>query len=137
MSSSNCKSGDRIFVTGYPLQGTLSSNVKYTDGVISDMSGIRDDSSKIQHTAQIQPGNSGGPLVLSDGRVIGVVVSSLSESFALKTSGALPQGVNFAIKSEYILTVASIAGIPIVNSGRKSADPVAHVKAYTVQIMCE
>ena len=75
-------------------------------------------------------------MALMDGRVIGIVVSSLSESYALKTSGSLPQGVNFSIKSDYVLTQASIAGIDIPK-GEASTDPVAHVKAYTVQIMCE
>lgn len=136
VSSSQCKLGAQVFVLGYPLPGTVSSNVKYTKGDVSDMAGLDDDSSKIQHTAQIQPGNSGGPMALMDGRVIGIVVSSLSESYALKTSGALPQGVNFSIKSDYLLTQASIAGINIPKS-QPSGEPVAHVKAYTVQIMCE
>ena len=136
VSSSQCKLGAQVFVLGYPLPGTVSSNVKYTKGDVSDMSGLDDDSSKIQHTAQIQPGNSGGPMALMDGRVVGIVVSSLSESYALKTSGALPQGVNFSIKSDYLLTMASIAGIE-VPKGQPSSEAVDHVKAYTVQIMCE
>ena len=135
-SSSQCKLGAQVFVLGYPLPGTVSSNVKYTKGDVSDMAGLDDDSSKIQHTAQIQPGNSGGPMALMDGRVVGIVVSSLSETYALKTSGALPQGVNFSIKSDYLLTMASIAGID-VPKGQPSTEPVEHVKAYTVQIMCE
>jgi S1-C subfamily serine protease len=136
VSSSQCKLGAQVFVLGYPLPGTVSSNVKYTKGDVSDMSGLDDDSSKIQHTAQIQPGNSGGPMALMDGRVVGIVVSSLSEAYAMKTSGALPQGVNFSIKSDYLLTQASIAGIE-VPKGIPSNEPVDHVKAYTVQIMCE
>ena len=136
VSSSQCKLGAQVFVLGYPLPGTVSSNVKYTKGDVSDMSGLDDDSSKIQHTAQIQPGNSGGPMALMDGRVIGIVVSSLSESYALKTSGALPQGVNFSIKSDYLLTMASIAGIEVPKV-QPASEAVDHVKAYTVQIMCE
>jgi S1-C subfamily serine protease len=134
--SNQCKLGDQVFVLGYPLPGTVSSNVKYTKGDVSDMAGLDDDSSKIQHTAQIQPGNSGGPMALTDGRVVGIIVSSLSESFALRTSGALPQGVNFSIKSDYLLTLASIAGIDIPKT-KPSSEPIEHVKAYTVQIMCD
>jgi hypothetical protein len=75
-------------------------------------------------------------MALTDGRVVGIIVSSLSESFALRTSGALPQGVNFSIKSDYLLTLASIAGIDIPKT-KPSSEPIEHVKAYTVQIMCE
>lgn len=136
VSSSQCKLGSQVFVLGFPLPGTVSSNVKYTKGDVSDMAGLDDDSSKIQHTAQIQPGNSGGPMALADGRVIGIIVSSLSEGYALRTSGALPQGVNFSIKSDYLMTLASIAGVEIPKNAI-GPEAIEHVKAYTVQIMCE
>ncbi len=136
VSSSQCKLGAPVFVLGFPLPGTVSSNVKYTKGDVSDMAGLDDDSSKIQHTAQIQPGNSGGPMALADGRVIGIIVSSLSEGYALRTSGALPQGVNFSIKSDYLLTMATIAGVEIPKNP-PGPEPIEHVKSYTVQIMCE
>ncbi len=134
--SRQCKLGAPVFVLGFPLPGTVSSNVKYTNGSVSDMSGLRDDSREIQHTAQIQPGNSGGPMALADGRIVGIVVSSLSESYALRASGALPQGVNFSVKSDYILNLAAIAEIDLP-SAKPSSEPIEHVKAYTVQIMCE
>ncbi len=136
VSSVNCKLGDPVFVLGYPLPSTLSSNVKYTKGDVSDTSGIGDDSTKIQHTAGIQPGNSGGPMALLDGRVVGVVVSSLSASYTMKKTGSLPQGVNFSIKTDYLLTMAKIAGIEVPDYPL-SESPVEHVKNYTVQIMCE
>jgi hypothetical protein len=75
-------------------------------------------------------------MALADGRVVGIIVSSLSESYALRTSGALPQGVNFSIKSDYLMTLASIAGVEIAKNAA-GPDPIEHVKAYTVQIMCE
>ncbi len=136
VSSVQCKLGKAVFVMGFPLPSTLSSNVKYTNGVISDTSGIGDDSTKIQHTASIQPGNSGGPMALDDGRIIGVVVSSLSPSFMLKKTGSIPQGVNFSIKTDYLLTMAKVAGIDLPEYPA-SLSPVDHVKSYTVQIMCE
>jgi S1-C subfamily serine protease len=136
VSSLQCKLGDPVFVLGYPLPSTLSSNVKYTKGDVSDTSGIGDDSSKIQHTASIQPGNSGGPMALLDGRVVGVVVSSLSASYMMKRTGSIPQGVNFSVKTDYLLTMANVAGIKIPEYPA-SQSPVEHVKSYTVQIMCE
>lgn len=136
VSSVQCRAGDPVFVWGFPLPSTLSSNVKYTKGDISDTSGIGDDSSKIQHTASIQPGNSGGPMALLDGRVVGVVVSSLSASYMMKKTGSIPQGVNFSIKTDYLLTMAKVAGINLADYPA-SVSPLEHVKNYTVQIMCE
>lgn len=133
--TSAAKMGDSIFVLGYPLPGTLSSNVKFTKGDISDLTGADNNANELQHTAPIQPGNSGGPTCLADGRVIGVVVSSLNAGYAMATTGALPQGVNFSVKSDCLLKMAAQAKVK-VEAGKPAADPVGHVKAYTVQLMC-
>jgi S1-C subfamily serine protease len=136
VSSANCKVGDPVFVFGFPFSSTLSSNVKYNKGDISDLAGIDDDSSKIQHSVPIQPGNSGGPMALMDGRVIGVVVGSLNPIYTIKRAGVIPQGVNFSIKSDYLLTMAKMADVEVPDYPL-SPSPIDHVKSYTVQIMCE
>ena len=49
--------------------------------------------SVVEHDAQLNPGNSGGPLVTADGRVVGVNyagVSSTGQSFAISRNEALP-----------------------------------------------
>jgi carboxyl-terminal processing protease len=120
------KAGMEVFVWGFPLSGTTSSNVKYSKGDISDLSGQNDDASQIQHTVSINPGNSGGPLALKDGRVVGVIVSSLRSA----------QSVNFAVKIDYLSNLAKISGIEIPR-GTIVGDPKEHVRAYTVQILCE
>ena len=38
------------------------------------------------------------------GNVVGVVSAKLNAAAALKTSGALPENVNYAIKSSYLLS---------------------------------
>jgi hypothetical protein len=120
------KAGMEVFVWGFPLPGSTSSNVKYSKGDISDLSGKNDDASQIQHTASINPGNSGGPLALKDGRVIGINVAFLKNA----------QGINFAVKIDYLANLAKISGIEIPR-GTVVGDPKEHVKAYTVQILCE
>jgi hypothetical protein len=52
----------------------------------------------------VQPGNSGGALVDERGNVIGIVSAKLSARVALAVSGALPENVNYAVKSSLLLS---------------------------------
>ena len=52
----------------------------------------------------VQPGNSGGALVDERGNAVGVVSAKLSARAALSASGALPENVNYAVKSSFLLT---------------------------------
>ena len=45
----------------------------------------------------------GGALVDEGGNVVGVVSAKLSARAALATSGALPENVNYAVKSSFLL----------------------------------
>ena len=51
----------------------------------------------------MQPGNSGGALVDERGNVVGVVSAKLSARSALAATGSLPENVNYAVKSSFLL----------------------------------
>ncbi len=100
--SSEMRMGDEVFTIGYPAYWILGKNPKYTKGEVNALSGINDDPRVFQISVQIQPGNSGGPLFNSRGEVIGITQASLDPKVAIGAFGALPQNVNYAIKSSYI-----------------------------------
>jgi uncharacterized protein len=91
-----------VYVAGYPFGREISTSVKITKGIISDIYGIRNNASQIQIDAALQPGNSGGPIVDHKGNVIGVAVGKLNSKIALKRYGALPENTNFGIKSSVV-----------------------------------
>ena len=96
--------GAEVFTIGFPLSNVLGSSARFTNGSISAASGLKDDPKQIQISAQIQPGNSGGPLFDKDGLVLGVVEQTLNPMRVLAETGdALPQNVNFAIKGDTVL----------------------------------
>ena len=79
--------GQKVYVIGSPqgLPATIS------DGIISgmrDFEGIK----LLQMTASISPGSSGGPVLNSNGELIGISVSQLTEG----------QNLNFAIPKSYL-----------------------------------
>lgn len=102
-SSSNIQRGEKIYTLGFPQISIQGSEPKLTDGVISSLSGLMDEPTTFQITNPIQPGNSGGPLFTEDGEVIGVIVSTLDAIVMAKQTGNIPQNVNFAIKSNYLI----------------------------------
>lgn len=89
--------GDEIVVVGYPLRGTVASGVTITTGVVSALGGIGDDTSKLQISAPVQPGNSGGPLLDRNGLVVGIVHGKINALDLAQKTGDIPQNVNFAI----------------------------------------
>lgn len=95
--SERLRQGDPITVVGFPLAGLLASGAQVTSGNVSAMAGLQNNSSFIQISAPVQPGNSGGPLLDSAGRVTGVVVSKLNASKIAELTGDIPQNVNFAV----------------------------------------
>ena len=104
-NSSDVKIGETVYVAGNPkgLEGTFSN------GIISSR---RDPYTKerLQMTAPISPGSSGGPVLNSKGEVIGV-------SFMTLVGG---QNLNFAIPSRYLteLLIESKPAKPLAEGNR-------------------
>jgi S1-C subfamily serine protease len=131
--------GEPIIVFGFPLPGILSTSGNLTTGAVSATSGIRNDPRRIQISAPIQPGNSGGPLLDQTGNIIGVVVTKLDAGKVAEALGDIPQNVNFAIKGSEV--VAFLARHKITsNAGSAVRLPTEEVAAaalsFTVQIIC-
>lgn len=134
ISNSPAELGEKVFTTGYPNPDLQGSSIKYTEGNISSTAGFQDDARLYQISVPIQPGNSGGPLVKDNGKVVGMIVSKLSDLFALKKSGALPQNVNYAIKSTYLR--AFLLGVNNLNlQPNESEDATAIQKAKSATAM--
>lgn len=95
--------GEDIFTIGFPMPDIQGFSPKMTKGVISSLNGIQDEDLEYQIDASIQPGNSGGPLVNNNGELVGVIVSSLRDSYIAEKKGIIPQNVNYAIKAKHVI----------------------------------
>ncbi len=101
--STNIKRGQQVYAIGFPQINIQGVEPKITDGVISSLSGISDEPTNYQISNPIQPGNSGGPLFTQEGYVVGVVVSTINALAVTKATGSIPQNINFAVKSNYLI----------------------------------
>jgi len=87
--------GTRVYAIGNPLGFTNT----LSDGLVS---GVREvpELAVIQTTAAISPGSSGGPLVLGDGRVVGVTTANIRGG----------QNLNLAVAVKHIRPLLQVRG---------------------------
>lgn len=103
--------GEEVYTIGYPLSRLLGSGARMSRGLVSAANGLRDDPKQLQVSAEIHPGNSGGPLLDREGQVVGVINQTINPwRVAQATGGALPQNINFAIKNEPVMAFLKEAG---------------------------
>ncbi len=145
-NDSGIRSGDTVVAVGFPLPGLLATEASVTTGTVSALAGIGNDTRFLQMAAPVQPGNSGGPLLDLEGRVVGVVVSKLDALEVASVTGDIPQNVNFAIKASVVRSFLDASGVGVAPRGRlaEPAYPIqlspasvgADAKAFTVLVEC-
>lgn len=132
--------GDAIIVIGYPLHGLLTSDFTVTSGIVSSLSGLLNDTRHLQISAEVQSGNSGGPLLDTSGAVVGVVSSKLNALKVVKATGDLPQNINFAIKTGAMRDFLDNSVVPYKTAEPKTELKTAEIarlaRAYTMLISC-
>lgn len=97
VSSSILNVGDSLVAVGAPygLSGTMTTGIvsALNRTITEDMSGSYPIAAVIQTSAPINSGNSGGPLMTYNGKVVGITTAIVSDS----------DGLGFAIPSDTIL----------------------------------
>ncbi len=116
-ASRGVKLGGTVATVGFPNIGLQGFAPKLAKGEIASLSGAGDDARYFQISVPVQPGNSGGALVDERGNVVGVVSAKLSARAALAASGSLPENVNYAVKSSYLLSF--LESVPEVSAKLK------------------
>jgi S1-C subfamily serine protease len=97
------KVGESVAAIGYPLPDIMQTLFKdyqssLTIGIIS---AIRDDKWGLQHTASLNPGNSGGPLFNLKGEVVGVNVARIKEASNIYFSIPIAKVIDWIGKTPY------------------------------------
>lgn len=130
--------GERIYAGGYPLTELTGSQLKITEGLVSGLD--RAGKGEIQISASVSSGNSGGPVVDSSGRLVGLATWGVDPSAAAKTPVLIGHGLNFAVHAEYAKTILAAKEVRYaVQANERSLDSkeIARVlKATTGLVLC-
>lgn len=114
-----------MFTLGYPAPDMLGMALKMTSGEVSAMSGNdvasgrMDDARFLQVSIPIHSGNSGGPVIDSQGRAVGIVISKMFKA----GEDEVAQNVNYALKIGYVRSLMAelpLLGAPVAASPRPS-----------------
>jgi S1-C subfamily serine protease len=108
-SQDDVKQGDEVVALGYPANASLQDNLTSTTGTVSVVKSafnLPDPAAPsldnvVQIDAALSPGNSGGPLVDKEGKLVGVNTAIVTE-----LGGAPIQGQGYAIGVDRLREVA-------------------------------
>jgi S1-C subfamily serine protease len=131
IASRMARLGNTVATVGFPNTGLQGFAPKLGKGEIASLTGAQDDPRYFQISVPVQPGNSGGCLVDEHGNVIGVVAAKLDAATTLAASGALPENVNYAVKSSLLLSflesVPEVAAkLPVPYAKERKFEDVVH-----------
>jgi len=126
VASAGLKPGAAMFVVsnGAALPWTASSGVFSSFRLADEVSGAGSGYRLLQFTAHISPGSSGGVLVDTQGRAVGIIVATLDRA----------QNVNFAVPLDAVLGLAALPGGTAFASGGSLKLPVPQSTAQTNEI---
>lgn len=134
------RAGDSVVAIGFPYHGLLSSDLRVTTGIVSSLSGMRNDTRFLQISAPVQPGNSGGPLFDTTGQIVGVVTGKIPGLRIAAMTGDIPENINFAIKTGVLRDFLDNSVVPYQTAEPKgelkTTDIAGNARAYTLLLSC-
>jgi S1-C subfamily serine protease len=138
--SNGIRSGESVIAIGYPYHGLLTSDFTVSTGIVSSLSGLLNDTRYLQISAPVQPGNSGGPLLDTNGNVVGVVTAKINALKFAKATGDLPENINFAIKTGAVRDFLDNSVVPYQtaepSAELKTAQIASNARAFTMLVTC-
>jgi S1-C subfamily serine protease len=130
------RSGASIAVMGFPLSDMLGANTpSITNGIVSKVTGMRDNVETFQVSAKMNKGNSGGAVFDQAGNLVGIAVGKLDLVKIMQGEGFLPEDVNFAIHSERIGQLGIAAKVNVASGKALSLEELYQQYIGTVVLV--
>ena len=109
-----------IIVAGFPFSKILGSSLKFTQGIVSSLTGLGNNYSEIQIDAALQQGNSGGPIIDEYGNIVAVAVSKLDAKYMFEEYGVIPENTNFGVRASAVKNLMEGNGVPLKDPNKSA-----------------
>ena len=114
------RAGANIAVLGFPMIDILGSvTPSITNGIVVKETGMQDAPEMFQLSAKMNKGNSGGAVVDSRGRVVGIAMGKLDTVKIMQGDGFLPEDINFAIHVARLKTLGVSPNLSLASTTRE------------------
>ena len=114
------RAGANIAVLGFPMIDILGSvTPSITNGIVMKETGMQDAPEMFQLSAKMNKGNSGGAVVDSRGRVVGIAMGKLDTVKIMQGDGFLPEDINFAIHVTRLKTLGVSPNVSLASTTRE------------------
>jgi S1-C subfamily serine protease len=124
-----------VFICGFPLGERLGKNITVNESKISSLrTNASGDLTQVQVNGGMSPGNSGGPVVDTDGDVVGVAVSGIRGTqinFAIP-GDSVDQVLNGQIKSFQLGSPSRRGDSVVVPITINTTDPLKRIRRVAV-----
>ena len=139
LSVASLREGDarlqsEVAVAGYSYEGVLGAPTM-TFGTLSDIKGLRGEPEVKRLALMAQPGDTGGPVLDSQGGVMGMLLPRSADN-----GQQLPENVSFALGADSIRALLSENGVRVqstTTSGAQAPEDLTRIgSAMTVLVSC-
>jgi S1-C subfamily serine protease len=138
---SRIRVGEPVLVMGYPLDSFKTAQYQLAAAKVVGVKGPQDEPFWLQFSDSVQHGNSGGPLLDSNGNVAGVVVGKMQRTLIHPQTGErkLVNHSDIAISLPVLMRFLDRHYVPYRYSSSfdfVSTQVEANAKGYIVNILC-
>ena len=127
-----------VYVAGYPFGTNVLSAVKVNKGIVSSMITALGRETRFIFDAATQVGNSGGPVINTQGAVVGIATAKADRRKILQDFDDAPENISYGIRGSVLREFLKKNNVTfeILKNGTTTDDLPGLIRSSTVLVGC-
>jgi S1-C subfamily serine protease len=127
-----------VYVAGYPFGTNVFSAVKVNKGIVSSMITALGSETRFIFDAATQVGNSGGPVINTQGAVVGIATAKADRRKILQEFDDPPENISYGIRGSVLREFLKKNNVTfeILKNGTTTDDLPGLIRSSTVLVGC-